>query len=69
MNRRQMLQSGFQRLTGLLPVIRNVASGLEAWVKGKEENLSRGRPTCFPKKVKKQTDPGEQKSTCKEESK
>lgn len=68
MNRREMLQSGFQRLTGLLPVIRNVACGLEGWVKGKDEYLSRGRPTCFPKKEKKQTDPGEQKTTCKEES-
>jgi hypothetical protein len=69
MNRREMLQSGFQRLTGLLPAIRNVACELEGWVKGREENLSHDSPTCFPKRGKKQTDPGAKKTTCKEESK
>ena len=69
MNRRQMLQHGFQSLNKVLPTILSAVGGMEGWLNGKEKDSSRVRPACFPGSRKKRTDPDVQKTACKEESK
>ena len=68
MNRRQMLQHGFQSLNKVLPTILSAVGGMEGWLNGKERDFPLVRPACFGGSRKKRTDPDAHKTAHKEES-
>jgi hypothetical protein len=69
MNRREMLQHGFQSLNKILATILSAVGGMEGWLNGKENDSSRVRPMCFAGSRKKRTDPDVHQTACQEESK